>query len=187
MTIRAARPGDAPAMGRTMVASWLAAHRGQVPAEVWQQRQEEWTPEVSADAWSRLITEMATGETARHVLLVAEDGTDDGAELVGVVLGLPAGDASPTSATAEVGALYVTPERWGGGIGAALLRAAAAELVGLGFESLHIGVLTANHPARAFYEAMGGTEVGTRTFDEEGHELAGTVYAWPDLGSLTRP
>ena len=70
------------------------------------------------------------------------------------------------------------------GIGRLLLTRAAAELVSLGFSRLHIGVLTANQPARAFYEAMGGREVGQRTFDEDGFPLPETVYAWPDLAGL---
>jgi ribosomal protein S18 acetylase RimI-like enzyme len=177
--IRPATLDDAPAMGRVMVRSWLAAHRGQVPEEAWRQRLDEWTPDVSAEAWARLLAEMADGTAERHVLLVAEDGPD----VTGMALAVPAGDDA-TPGTAEVSALYVAPDRQGDGIGTALLRACAGELLGLGYTSLQIGVLTANVPARGFYRAMGGREVGRRTFDEEGHELAGTVYAWPDLATL---
>jgi hypothetical protein len=31
---------------------------------------------------------------------------------------------------------------------------------------------------------MGGTDVGERTFDEEGHLLSERVYFWPDLRAL---
>jgi hypothetical protein len=41
---------DAPAMGRVMVDSFLSAHRGQMPDAAWQQRVDEWTPEVSGTA-----------------------------------------------------------------------------------------------------------------------------------------
>lgn len=182
MRIRPAVPGDAPGMGRVMVASWLAAHRGQMPDEAWRQRVDEWTPQVSADGWARLMSEQAAGEHPRTVLLVVED--DDGG-LEAVALGSPAeGDESGT--TAAVDAIYVRTDRQGQGVGRRLLRAMADELAGLGFTRLTIGVLSANRRARAFYEAMGGRDVAARTFDEEGHPLPGRVYEWSDLARLGR-
>ena len=167
--------GDAPAMGRVMVESWLSAHRGQMPDAAWRKRVDEWTPEVSAAAWGRLLAERADDDHARVVLLVAEDGTG---ELVALVLGTDAEDDASGS-TAEISALYVRPDRQGQGIGRVLLQEAANRLARLGFSKLHIGVLSANLPARAFYEAMGGHRVGERAFDEEGTLLPGTVYEWP--------
>lgn len=49
---------------------------------------------------------------------------------------------------------------------------------------LHVGVLSVNLPARAFYEERGGREIGQRTVDEEGYLLPETVYEWPDIASL---
>ena len=43
MEVRAAVPADAPALGRVMVATWLTAHRGQLPDEAWQKRVYEWS------------------------------------------------------------------------------------------------------------------------------------------------
>lgn len=161
-------------MGRVMVESWLAAHRGQVPDEAWRKRVDEWTPEVSAAAWGRLLAERADDDHARVVLLVAEA---DPGEIVALVLGTDAEDDGSGS-TAEISALYVQPGRQGQGIGRLLLQEAASRLATLGFSKLHIGVLSANLPARAFYKAMGGHPVGERTFDEEGTLLPGTVYEW---------
>ncbi|MGH3306834.1 MAG: GNAT family N-acetyltransferase [Nocardioides sp.] len=81
-------------------------------------------------------------------------------------------------------ALYVLPDRHRQGVGRLLLQEAASELATLGFSTLLIGVLTANLPARAFYEAMGGQEIGQRTFDEEGDLLPGTLYAWSDIAAV---
>src|SRR4029078_3002120 len=75
--IRAAVGEDAPDMGRVMVTSFLWAHRGQMPDAAWQQRVDEWTPEVSARGWARAITERAERKAPLDVLLVAED--DSGA------------------------------------------------------------------------------------------------------------
>ena len=180
MRVRAAELRDAPALGRVMVEAWLSAHRDQVPDAAWQKRVEEWTPGVSGAAWARVLSEQAAGEHPRTVLLVA-DGHRDHA--VGLLLATEDED-DDSGATAQVNALYVLPDDQGHGIGRLLLTRAAAELMTLGFSRLHIGVLTANHPARAFYEAMGGREVRQRTFDEDGFPLPETVYVWPDLADL---
>ena len=64
MRVREARVEDAPAMGRVMVETFLAAHRGQMPDEAWKKRQAEWTPEVSAEAWQRALTALrCSGDT----------------------------------------------------------------------------------------------------------------------------
>jgi len=135
---------------------------------------------VSAAAWARTIGELET--QGRDVLLVAEEETG---ELLGLVLGTEAEDDSSGS-TAQIDALYVRPDRQGRGIGRVLLQEAAGALAPLGCSTLRVGVLTANLPARGFYEAMGGREVGRTTFDEEGHLLPGTVYAWSDLAALVQ-
>jgi ribosomal protein S18 acetylase RimI-like enzyme len=179
--IRAAVVEDAPDMGRVMVTSFLWAHRGQMPDAAWQQRVDEWTPEVSARGWARAITERAEGKAPLDVLLVAED--DSGA-LSALVSG-SAADEDPSGSIAEIGTLYVLPGRRGRGFGRSLLRAAAGELAGLGFSTLQLGVLTANLPARGFYEAMGGRAIGRRMDDEEGYLLPVTVYGWPDIAALS--
>jgi len=182
MRIRAAVVEDAPALGRVMVASWLAAHRGQMPDAAWQKRVDEWTPDVSAQGWVRVLTEQAESAGSRDVVLVAED---DSRAVSAVVYGTAEGD-DPSGLTAEITALYVAPGLRRRGLGAALLKAAAADLANHGFSSFRLEVLTANHPARRFYEAMGGQEIGRGTFDEEGYPLPVTVYAWPDLPALSR-
>ncbi|HET7196148.1 MAG TPA: GNAT family N-acetyltransferase [Nocardioides sp.] len=173
---------DAPAMGRVMVEAWLAAHRGQMPDTLWQKRVEEWTPEVSAAAWARVLAEQKQGGAARVVILVAEEA-DEGRDPLALAMG-DQDEEDASGSTAQVGALYVRPDHRGQGIGRALLGEAARELAALGFSALHISVLTLNHPARGFYEAMGGQELSQRTFDEEGVLLPETVYAWPDITTL---
>ncbi len=180
MKIRRAVPDDAPALGRVMVESWLTAHRGQVPDAAWHKRLKEWTPDVSARGWARTFAQLAQGHDRREVLLVAEADPDGP---VALVLGTEA-DNNTSGAVAEISALYVLPDRQGQGIGRLLLKDASKELAALGFTTLHVGVLTANLPARGFYEAMGGQEIGQRTFEEEGYLLPGTVYAWTDIVAL---
>jgi len=168
-------------MGRVMVESWLSAHRGQMPDAAWQKRVTQWTPEVSARGWARALAEQADGNLVRDVFLVAQD---DAGGLVGLVSGSAAED-EPMSTIAEIGSLYVLPDRRGQGFGGMLLRAACRALAELGFSELHIGVLAANLPARAFYDGLGGREAGQRMFDEEGYLLPLIIYAWPDINVLT--
>lgn len=180
MRVRAAVVEDASAMGCLMVEAYLSAHRDQLPDAAWQRRVDEWTPEVSARAWARTITEQGGNKAARDVVLVAEDDAS-------LVCGLASGTAADddlSGSVAEISALYVLPDRQGQGIGGSLLRAAAGELARLGFAGLQISVLTANLAARGFYEAMAGREIGRGTFDEEGHQLPVTVYGWPDMTAL---
>jgi GNAT superfamily N-acetyltransferase len=133
--------------------------------------------------WARTLTERSEkqGSAVRDVVLVVEE--DTGA-LIAIVTGAAAND-DPSGVIAEIGSLYVLPDRQGQGIGRSLLRAAAGELARLGFSALRVGVLTANVRARRFYEAMGGREVGQRTFDEEGYLLPETILAWPAIDALT--
>jgi len=177
--VRVAAVDDAPALGLVMVESFLDAHRGQMPDAAYQKRVDEWTPDVSAAGWARALAELADGNPDRDVVLVAEDSGG----LLGLVSGGAAeGAVSPT--TCEIGALYVHSRHHGQGIGRALLRAAARHLGDLGFTELRIGVLSANSPARGFYEAMGGREIGHGTDDEEGYLLPLTIYGWADITDL---
>jgi ribosomal protein S18 acetylase RimI-like enzyme len=177
MRIRAAMADDAPEMGRVMVEAWLSGHQGQMPDEAYRLRVDEWTPEVSARGWAQVLAGSDGAATGREVLLVAEG---DGGELVGLVYGAPAGDDEPPAA-ARIVALYVATEKRGLGIGRSLLVAAARRLADLDYSILRLGVLSANQPARRFYEAMGGVAVEQRLFDEDGYELPETVYAWSDI------
>lgn len=177
--IRGAAVDDAPALGRVLVESWLPAHRGLIPDAAWQKRADEWTPEVSTEAWLRFFAARAEGQASRTVLLVAEDEKHCP---VALVMGSSADDASGT--LAEISDLFVLPNLRGQGIGSSLLRAAASQLATHGLTSLHVCVLSTNMQARCFYEAMGGQEHGQRFVDEDGLLLPLTVYAWRDIGAL---
>ncbi len=173
VTIRAAAPDDAPALGEVMVAAWLSAHHGQMPDEAWRKRVAEWTPEVSARGWAQVLSEQSGRDVPIDVLLVAED--DEGRP-VGLVYARAGDDAS--ASTAEITALYVASGRRGEGCGSALLRTAATELIRLGYTRARLQVLSANLLARGFYEHLGGREVGQGWFDEDGRLLPVTYYEW---------
>ena len=99
----------------------------------------------------------------------------------GIIFGLPAEDGGSGRPRRSRPSAAGDP---GPGCRPAVVRAAADRLAGLGFTRLDIAVLSTNGPARGFYEAMGGTDVGERIFDEE---VQGwwSGYSWPDLRELT--
>jgi len=172
-------------MGRMTVASFLAAHRGQLPEPVWLSRREQWTPEVSARAWAAALAEIADGTDLTACVYVAAArvaGVVD-EQVVGVAMGQRA-EAAPWPRTGEVSALYVLPGQHGRGVGRRLLAEVAAHLREQGLLALTIAVLAANAPARGFYRALGGVEVATEVTEEAGHELPQVVYGWPDTAHL---
>jgi GNAT superfamily N-acetyltransferase len=181
MVIREARVGDAPAMGRLMVTTWLAAHRRHIPLSAWERRLNQWTPEVSASGWERHLRERdVSPDQTRACYFVAEDHR-------GTIIGVAAGavsDADPTGTVGDVGSLYVQPDHQNRGIGRRLVQKLAACLADKGIRSLNIGVLTTNIDARRFYELLGGEDIGERLFDEDGVLLPERIYAWPDITSL---
>ncbi len=183
MIIRAAREEDAIAMGQVMVATYLAAHQGQMPAEAWAKRAEEWTPEVSARGWARTLREIASGERPQDCIYVA---VDEGGAIVGLAMGGPA-NVEEFPQTGAVYALYVSTRHQGQGLGRRLVQAVAADLAQKGMTALQIGCLAANAPARRFYEAIGGRLVGERLFDEDGIMLLEVVYEWADIQALVAP
>ena len=73
-------------------------------------------------------------------------------------------DANPS--TAEVSAIYVHPEKWGKGIGRALLSASLGEVRKRGFDQLTLWVLEANQRARTFYESFGFIQDGAVKDDD---------------------
>ncbi|HEV2892415.1 MAG TPA: GNAT family N-acetyltransferase [Actinomycetota bacterium] len=139
-TVRPARVGDAPAMGRLHVRAWQAAYRGHMPDDYL----DGLRAEDRAAGWERTL-ELARDRAA---VLVAEQA----GEVVGFAT---VGSAQDPEGTGELYAINVDPGHWGTGAGRALLQAAQAELARLGFEETVLWVLPANARARRFYEIAG--------------------------------
>jgi len=177
MIIRTAHETDAPAMGQVMVATYLAAHRGQMPDQAWAKRAEKWTSEVSANGWARTLRAIASNERSQDCIYVA---VDEGGAIVGLAMGGPA-NAGELLQTGAVYALSISTLHHGQGLGHRLVQAVAADLAQQGMTALQIGCLAVNTPARGCYAAIGGRLIGERLFDEDGVMLAEVVYAWADI------
>jgi ribosomal protein S18 acetylase RimI-like enzyme len=179
--IRAATPEDAPAMAQVMVDTWLAAHRGQVPEEQWQQRRKEWAYADSERGWRRSLAAIAADNKRQACIYVAV--TESG-EVVGVAVGCPAElDLLPNAA--EVSVLYVRPTCQGQGLGRRLVQSVATYQATLARSALIIGCLATNTSARHFYEALGGQVIGTHETEDNGFSEPQVIYGWKDIQVLT--
>ncbi len=137
MLLRPAEPDDAIAVARVHVRSWQAAYRTLLPDDYLDQLR----PEDRAQHY-----DFASLDPLKPRTIVAiEEGL-----IYGFATTAPSRDPDLPD-HGELYALYVDPERWGRGIGAALVSAARANLFGLGFRNALLWVLTGNVRAERFY------------------------------------
>lgn len=137
--VRAATIDDAEAIARVQIESWRAAYphlfsEEQLAGISLPERTENWRQ------WPSLVADV--------------DG-----DIVGFVAVGPAHDAD---AEGELWAIYVRPDRWGTGVGRALIEAGEARLRELGHTSAVLWVFEDNPRARRFYEAAGWVTDGAK-------------------------
>lgn len=139
MALRPATVDDVGAIRTVAREGWHAAYDGVIGADAVDEQVEEWyAPEVLEDAVAR--------EDWAYV--VAEEGE----QVVGFASGGPT-DEGP--ADGVLAAIYVRPDRWGEGVGSALLSAVHGSLRSLGCGSVWLAVLAGNDVGRSFYESNG--------------------------------
>lgn len=139
--LRRATGADVMAVAAVHVRSWQVAYRGIVPDPVLD------TLDVSVRAARYAFDGTGPADPAAWIAV------DGHAVLAFVILG-PCRD-DDRQGMGEVLSLYVDPDRWRSGLGAALVRKAERELSLLGFAEASLWVFEANARARRFYEAMG--------------------------------
>ncbi len=86
--------------------------------------------------------------------------------------------------TGELHIIYILQEFHHMGLGRRLMSAIAARLLSNGIGSMLVWVLEDNHPARRFFESMGGEHVGWKLRPTGGTELAAVSYGWKNLAGL---
>lgn len=86
----------------------------------------------------------------------------------------------------ELYALYIRSEHQKAGIGAALVRSAAAHCAAQGAKSLFAWVLAGN-PNRQFYERLGAKAIGTSGIGIGDQSYEQVAYLWEDIEALVRP
>jgi GNAT superfamily N-acetyltransferase len=151
MLLRPAEPDDALAVARVHVRSWQAAYRTLLPDDYLDQLR----PEDRAQKYDFSSLDPLKPQT----IVAVEEGL-----IQGFATTAPARDPD-LPGHGELYALYVDPEQWGRGIGFALVSAARAHLLGLGFRSAVLWVLSGNVRAERFYRLDQWTPDGLRRTD----------------------
>ncbi|PPF87191.1 GNAT family N-acetyltransferase [Pseudoclavibacter sp. RFBJ3] len=168
-TLRWATEADARAVAIVHVDSWRAAYAGLIPSEVLAAL----SVEQRTAGWTRWIAASLRGDATDldavrpHRLLVAEDGE----RIVGWAAFGPGRDPDDGH-RGELGGLYVHPDHWSTGVGAALIRRAEQELRTAGHSDAYVWVLTGNDRAIGFYERQGWRADGASKIADEGSARA---------------
>ncbi len=150
MQIRAAESGDADAIARVHVDAWRAAYRRIIDDAYL----DGLSAERRAAAWRASLERGPPPET---LVAVHEHAC------AGWICHDRSRDADDAARAGEIWAIYVSPERWRGGIGRALVQHAERALAARGLHACTVWVLERNDPAIAFYRAQGfGAEPDAR-------------------------
>lgn len=142
MLIRPAQPADAMAVARVHVRSSQVAYRSLMPEDYLDRQRAE-------DRAERY--DFTHRDPLKPYTILAAEGT----EIHGLATTMPCGDED-LSGYGELGALYVDPERWGRGIGAALIAAARSHLLRSGFQDASLWILQGNERAYGSTRSMDG-------------------------------
>lgn len=139
------------AVARVHVRSWQVAYRTLLPDDYLDQLR----PEDRAQRYDFANTD----SLKPHTIVAAQGGL-----IQGFATTAPSRDPNLAD-HGELYAIYVDPEQWGRGIGAALISAARARLFGLGFQNALLWVLAGNVRAERFYQTDGWAPDGERRTD----------------------
>src|ERR1700760_3993479 len=174
VTVRRARPEDAPAIAAIHVTAWHETYTGLLPAEMISAL----TVEVRLAWWARLLSApAATPGGAAYLAEVAGAGVG-----FGTCNAQRADDLAAAGFDGEISGLYVLRAAQGRGVGRALMAAMAAKLRKAGHGAAGAWVLQTNAPACRFYESLGGTVIDGAV---RGHgRLVEIAYGWGDLTPL---
>jgi ribosomal protein S18 acetylase RimI-like enzyme len=171
LQIRLAVVEDAAGLAQVRVAAWRAAYPGIVPAAFLAKLD----PEKDALRQREYLSNL-TAEGCVLAAVLADPGADAG-RVVGFC-GFGIDRDQDAEYSGEVYALYVHPDFQRQGIGQRLMRPAADWLGEHGYARFLIWVLRDNHPARRFYEALGGRLVRERMITLGGEELPEVGYGY---------
>ena len=170
--IRKATIDDASAIATVHVAAWREAYPGIVPDEFLrnlsvQRRTAQWVNTLSAN-----------NNMYHHAFVAEMDG-----QIVGFSnYGEP--QLKGTEFDGELFAIYILRAAHKQGVGRRLVNAAANGLRELGRSSMMVWVLKDNHPARGFYERLGGVYLYEKPIEIGGAQLMEVAYGWRDLNQF---
>lgn len=163
--LRSALPADAPAIARLHVAVWRETYRNLAPAIAYEALDET----LRRRRWNEILAATKPRQSA----LVAECAGG----LAGFGLAGPAEDPA-FGGRSEVKFLYVDLCFQRRGIGRAMLARLAQDMMAAGFPGIALGVVAGNDRAIAFYEGLGGRQVGNYIDPGPLWRSENLIYAW---------
>ncbi|MNG71440.1 Protease synthase and sporulation negative regulatory protein PAI 1 [compost metagenome] len=170
ITLRMARPADAPAIARLHVQVWRSTYQGLATPAAYAALDE---PRRLAQ-WQEKLQQPGKAQ-----VLLAESAD----QLVGFCLA-DAPSHPQFGEHAEIKSLFVSDKHQRQGIGRRLLGAAASEMLMAGYRSIALGVVEGNDSAMRFYLALGGTPAGNYTDPGPLWRSSNVIYVWPDIHQL---
>lgn len=166
VSVRPARPADAPAIARVQAVTWRTAYRAVLPVDVL----DGWDHGAAVEAWEAAI---ARPPTPGHEVLVAVEQD----AVVGFAALAPAEISAgerphPAGPSSEVATLLVEP-RWGRrGHGSRLLAAVTDLARAAGATRLQVWLPEQDRVSADFFESAGWARDGwARTLDTGGESL----------------
>lgn len=159
VTIREATPHDVDGIRRVADRGWHAAYGDILSRETIEAAIAEW---YDADAIRELVDRDDTA------YFVAEDDGD--------IVGYVGGGPSDEDGVATLGAIYVDPDRWGEGIGTALLNAFETSCRRRDYEVVRLRVLAENDVGSSFYRTRGYAVVDERETELFGERVCERVF-----------
>ena len=164
-TVRAADPGDAPAIGRIAERTWQAAYGDSLSTESIERAMANWYDEAGT---RRSITQEDIGYFV--------------AEREETIIGYVSGSGDDDADRGLLGAIYVRPDWWNEGVGTALLDAFEEFCLDHGYRELQFHVLAANDTGKSFYRKHGYESVETEQTELFGEEVSQHVFRGPIEG-----
>lgn len=173
IVVRGARPADARGIAQVHAATWKDRYQGMLdPAYLGRLSEARLLPK-----WRAAIEDLARERDEAIYVATVRD------RVIGFVSTGASRDAySPWDA--EVSMIYILREYCGGGLGRALMKAAADHSIRRGLFSAGLWVLRDNAPARGFYEALGGELSGRKTDTVGGTAAPLVCYGWREITVL---
>jgi L-amino acid N-acyltransferase YncA len=165
--VREMRLADCDRVSEIRVRGWQSAYRGLMPQSFLD------ALSVPKDAEWRRAHFSARAEQGVVNLVAEQDG-----EIVGWAAYGPYRDGEVRTEEAELYAIYVDPDRYGGGVGHALLQESLRQCEAAGHDSILLWVLKGNVRVRRFYERAGFRADGVEEpFEVEGVAVPEVRYA----------
>ena len=171
ITIRPARPDEAPAVAALSIAGWRETYAGHIAAAYLAAL--DGHPKHDVASWEARFAE----RERRHWTWIAElDGP------VGFLC-CREGETVP-GYRSEIWRFYILRRAQGRGIGRVLMATAARTLEANGLAPFALWVLEFNVGARAFYERLGGKLIGRQSFPLADTTALEVAYGWDSAAAL---